>query len=118
MTFLSNFLARFNFITIKYFICLPNRSLRNGGKRSAFLVNTVVLANQQVECIRKATALKVAIYTGDQNVDAWRRDRWSEEFENHQVLSTYIHLVIPKRILLNTTTKCRLLLQHARLYWT
>lgn len=56
-----------------------------------FLVNTVVLAHQQRDSIRKATALDVVVYTGDQNVDHWQRNRWSEEFENHQVLITLIY---------------------------
>lgn len=56
-----------------------------GGKRSIFLTNTVVLAHQQKNCIERATALKVSVYTGDMNVDAWRKDQWYGEFENNQV---------------------------------
>lgn len=91
MTCPSNFICfMLNIIiAIKYIICFSYRSLKNAGKRSVFLVNTVVLAHQQVECIRKSTALDTVVYTGDQNVDAWRRDRWSEEFEKHQVLNTF-----------------------------
>lgn len=70
------------------------RSLADGGKRSIFIVNTVVLANQQMEAIRRATALRVAKYTGDMNVDAWRRDRWLDEFEENQVLVATCQIIL------------------------
>lgn len=50
-----------------------------------FLTNTVALAHQQAECISKTTPLKVSVYTGDMNVDAWRHDRWYGEFDDNQV---------------------------------
>lgn len=59
--------------------------IAQGGKRSIFLTNTVVLAHQQKNCIERATALKVSVYTGDMNVDAWRKDQWYGEFESNQV---------------------------------
>lgn len=61
------------------------RPIAEGGKRSIFLTNTVVLAHQQKDCIERATSLKVAVYTGDMNVDAWRKDQWYGEFEKNQV---------------------------------
>lgn len=59
-----------------------------------FLVNTVVLAKQQQVAIQKATALKVAVYTGDMNVDCWRRDRWLAEFEENQVLVATCQIIL------------------------
>lgn len=50
-----------------------------------FLVTTVALANQQAEIIGKMTSLKVAVYTGEMNVDLWGRRQWKNEFENNQV---------------------------------
>lgn len=70
------------------------RPLADGGRRSIFLVNTVALANQQVEAIRKATPLRVAKYTGDMNVDAWRRNRWQAEFEENQVLVATCQIIL------------------------
>lgn len=59
-----------------------------------FLANTVVLANQQKRCIEETTALKVSVYTGDMNVDCWRRDRWLEEFDESQVLVATCQIVL------------------------
>lgn len=59
--------------------------MSEGGKRSLFLTNTKALANQQAEYIQKLTPLKVAVYTGDLNVDAWKKDKWYTEFDQHQV---------------------------------
>lgn len=66
-----------------------NRPIAEGGKRTVFLTNTVVLAHQQKDCVERLTALKVAVYTGDSNVDAWRQNKWNSEFENNQVIVYY-----------------------------
>lgn len=62
------------------------RPISEGGKRSVFLTNTTVLAHQHYEVLKKTTPLKVAVYTGDMNVDAWNKDKWFKEFEENQVL--------------------------------
>lgn len=62
------------------------RPISEGGKRSVFLTNTVALAHQQAEVISKSTPLKVAVYTGDMNVDAWGKEMWANEFEQNQVI--------------------------------
>lgn len=61
------------------------RSISEGGKRSVFLTNTQALARQQAEVIGKMTSLNVRVYTGDMDVDAWNREKWSNEFESAQV---------------------------------
>lgn len=61
------------------------RTIPEGGKRSVFLTHTKALALQQAEVISKMTSLKVRVYTGDMNVDAWDREKWTEEFEKAQV---------------------------------
>lgn len=61
------------------------RSISEGGKRSVFLTNTIALARQQAEVIGKMTSLKVSVFTGDMNVDAWNRGKWTNEFEDAQV---------------------------------
>lgn len=69
-----------------YVYCvLVFRPLEEGGKRSIFICNTVVLARQQCMEIRKATNLKVGIYTGDRNVDAWDKSKWRSEMRENQV---------------------------------
>lgn len=59
--------------------------LRQGGKRSLFIVNTVVLARQQAEFLSQTTSFIVKCFTGDMNVDEWKKERWREEFEKSQV---------------------------------
>lgn len=50
-------------------------SLTSGGKRTVFLVPTVVLAIQQASYIRRHTHLKVKEYYGSMNVDLWSSSR-------------------------------------------
>ncbi|CAF1081572.1 unnamed protein product [Adineta steineri] len=61
-------------------------SLKKGGKRTIFLVQTVQLAQQQTDYIRKHTGLLVESYYGEKGVDLWHKERWDIEFEDHQVL--------------------------------
>lgn len=68
--------------------------MAQGGKRSVFLCNTVVLAKQQAYWIGRFTALKSAVFTGDMNVDAWGRDRWVTEFDNNQVVVATCQIVL------------------------
>lgn len=63
-----------------------HRSIHDGGKRTVFLTNTVVLAKQQADVLkRRCRPLKTVVYTGDMNVDNWRRDKWHSEFEDNHV---------------------------------
>lgn len=79
-------LTNFVFSLLTFFIPLHCiRPISLGGKRSVFLTNTVALAKQQAECIAKSTALKVAVYTGDLDVDNWGREKWFTEFDDNQV---------------------------------
>ncbi|XP_046981769.1 endoribonuclease Dicer-like isoform X1 [Schistocerca americana] len=55
-------------------------------KVAVFAANTVALVGQQAEYIRRHTDLSVGIYTGLQNVDFWKPDRWQKEFATHEVL--------------------------------
>ena len=78
-------------------------SWKDGGKRTVFLVKTgkssdrlvvgahwieslVQLVDQQSNYIRIHTGLAVGCYYGDLGVDFWRKDKWMEELESHQVL--------------------------------
>ncbi|CAF1209309.1 unnamed protein product [Rotaria sordida] len=62
------------------------KSIYDGGKRTVFLVKTVVLVQQQSDYIRIHTDLTVGTYYGDLGVDSWSKEKWINEFENHQVL--------------------------------
>jgi hypothetical protein len=44
------------------------------------------LVEQQSNYIRVHTGLAVGCYYGDLGVDFWRKDKWIEELEAHQVL--------------------------------
>ncbi|XP_044016604.1 endoribonuclease Dicer-like [Aphidius gifuensis] len=57
-----------------------------GGKRTVFIVNTVPLVDQQSSCILKYTDLTCRGYSGDMNVDFWKKNDWINEFEKYQVL--------------------------------
>lgn len=50
--------------------------LTNGGKRTIFLVPTVVLARQQANYLRRHTHLKVKEYYGSMGVDLWSSNRY------------------------------------------
>ena len=54
-------------------VCKP---LVDGGKRTVFLVPTVVLAVQQAEYLRRHTHLTVKEFYGSMGVDLWLKDRF------------------------------------------
>ncbi|CAF4297310.1 unnamed protein product [Rotaria sp. Silwood2] len=61
-------------------------SIKDGGKRTVFLVKTVALVQQQSDNIHIHTDLSVGQYYGELGVDLWQKQRWIDEFEHHQVL--------------------------------
>ncbi|CRK96714.1 CLUMA_CG009933, isoform A [Clunio marinus] len=61
------------------------KPLSEGGKRSLFLVNTVVLANQIHHEIKNMLGLKVACWNSETRKTTWSKERYQNEFENHQV---------------------------------
>ncbi|XP_018402854.1 PREDICTED: endoribonuclease Dicer [Cyphomyrmex costatus] len=62
------------------------KSYQEGGKRSAFIVNTVALVEQQSQYIQRHTDLKCRGYSGDMKVDFWSHEEWLSEIEAHEVL--------------------------------
>jgi endoribonuclease Dicer len=44
-----------------------------------------VLAKQQAKYFNDTTPLITKHYTGDLNVDAWKQEKWREEFQEAQV---------------------------------
>lgn len=70
------------------------RPLSEGGKRTIFVVNTVALARQQFEVLSKGTSFVVRLYTGDMNVDNWKREKWREEFEKFQIIVATVQIIV------------------------
>ncbi|XP_011632113.1 endoribonuclease Dicer isoform X1 [Pogonomyrmex barbatus] len=64
-------------------ICKP---YQEGGKRSIFIVNTVALAAQQANYLCRHTGLKCKNYSGDMQVDFWKKQEWLDEIEQHEIL--------------------------------
>lgn len=58
------------------------------------MANTQVLTRQQAESIKRATSFRTTVYTGDMNVDNWRRDKWREEFEKFQVFVSTCQIIL------------------------
>ena len=46
----------------------------------------MALVQQQSDYIQRNTDLTVGVYYGELKVDLWDKERWIEEFEQHQVL--------------------------------
>uniref|UniRef100_A0A182UVJ5 Dicer-2 n=1 Tax=Anopheles merus TaxID=30066 RepID=A0A182UVJ5_ANOME len=61
-------------------------TVHEGGKRTFFLANTVALAKQQAQFFARHMPFNVRLYTSEVNVDAWKSDRWHEEFSEGQVI--------------------------------
>lgn len=75
------------------FLCF--RPLCEGGKRTIFVVNTVALARQQAEVLRKRFPPEmVGLYSGDMNVDNWKKDKWREEFEKNKIVVATVQIIV------------------------
>ncbi|PFX27173.1 Endoribonuclease Dicer [Stylophora pistillata] len=59
---------------------------KDDGRRTFFLVNTVLLASQQAKVIANHTDLRVKCYVGEMGVDGWEKSRWESEFNDNNVL--------------------------------
>ncbi|KAG5875418.1 hypothetical protein JTB14_005316 [Gonioctena quinquepunctata] len=77
-----------------------SRKYSEGGKISIILVNTVALVDQHAGYIVIHTPFSVGRYTGEMNVDFWKRDKWAAEFDNSQVL------IMTSQILVNLVNSC------------
>jgi endoribonuclease Dicer len=61
------------------------RPLKEGGRRSLFLVNTVCLGQQVAEEIKTLLGVKVACWNSETHKKSWSKERYHTEFENNQV---------------------------------
>ncbi|XP_076046437.1 endoribonuclease dcr-1-like [Oratosquilla oratoria] len=89
-------------LLIKEFAESIRGSIRDGYKRTIFVVNTVPLVHQQHKAIFDHTPFKVGKYEGSMGVDLWSEEKWKEEVEKHEVI------VLSAQILVD-------LILHARL---
>jgi endoribonuclease Dicer len=63
-----------------------SRPYSANGKISFILVNSVALVDQHAKYVRDHTVCTVGTYTGEMNLDCWRRDEWEVEFNKYQVI--------------------------------
>ncbi|CAF1083057.1 unnamed protein product, partial [Didymodactylos carnosus] len=71
---------------IKELSTSTNLTIKDGGKRTIFLVKQVPLVDQQGDYISLHTNMRVGKYYGELNTDAWDKQKWNNEFNSHQVL--------------------------------
>ncbi|KAH8331655.1 hypothetical protein KR074_009100, partial [Drosophila pseudoananassae] len=73
-------------LALKRFSQNMDKTIEEGGKRALFICNTVELARQQAEAVKRHTNLKVGFYVGEQGVDDWPRGKWETEIRDKQVM--------------------------------
>lgn len=69
-------------------------SVEEGGKRMFFLTNTIALAKQQAQFFTRHMPFNVRLYTSEVNVDAWKNDRWKQEFQDGQILVSTTQILL------------------------
>jgi hypothetical protein len=57
----------------------------SGNKKTVFLVNSVPLVTQQKEYLARNLDLTCKSFCGDDGVDDWNQEKWTQELENIQV---------------------------------
>lgn len=62
-------------LLIKEYASAMQKPLSHGGKRTVFLVPTVVLGQQQAEFLDRNLPLNIGSYNGSMNVDNWKNTR-------------------------------------------
>ncbi|RZC41351.1 Dicer-2 [Asbolus verrucosus] len=72
-------------MVLKYMSGSLSRPYSEGGKVSFILVNSVALAGQHSKYVKDHTVLRVGCYTGEMNLDFWKKDEWEEQFNKYQV---------------------------------
>lgn len=68
-----------------------SNSIREGGKRTIFLANTVPLIQQQADVMRRFIDVEIEYYYGERvlnnkQIDSWNKEMWLSEFEKKQIL--------------------------------
>ncbi|KAM5129321.1 endoribonuclease Dicer [Mantella aurantiaca] len=65
-----------------------------GAKRTVFLVNSAKQVAQQVSAVRTHSDLKVGEYSVLDVVESWTKERWNQEFLDHQILIMTCHIFL------------------------
>lgn len=65
-----------------------------GAKRTVFLVNSAKQVVQQVSAVRTHSDLKVGEYSVLEVVERWTKERWNQEFLDHQILIMTCHIFL------------------------
>ncbi|XP_065351685.1 endoribonuclease Dicer-like [Cloeon dipterum] len=73
-------------LVIKAFHAHVKLPFEEGGKRIIFSAPKVALVDQQAEILRKHTPFSVGCYNGYMQVEFWEKNKWLEEFAQHQIL--------------------------------
>ncbi|XP_075048206.1 LOW QUALITY PROTEIN: endoribonuclease Dicer [Mixophyes fleayi] len=58
----------------------------DGAKRTVFLVNSAKQVAQQVSAVRTHSDLTVGEYSSLEVVESWTKEKWNQEFVDHQIL--------------------------------
>ncbi|XP_057715847.1 endoribonuclease Dicer isoform X5 [Corythoichthys intestinalis] len=67
---------------------------QGNAKRTVFLVNSAMSANQQAAAVRTHSDLQVGEYTEMEETSVWTNHQWSEEMNNNQVLVMTCHIFL------------------------
>uniref|UniRef100_A0A6I8PN00 ribonuclease III n=1 Tax=Ornithorhynchus anatinus TaxID=9258 RepID=A0A6I8PN00_ORNAN len=68
--------------------------LNKNGKRTVFLVNSANQVAQQVSAVRTHSDLKVGEYSSLEISASWTKEKWNQEFTQHQVLVMTCHVAL------------------------
>lgn len=80
---------------IEHFSNDLNIDLRNGGKRSLFLVNTVALGEQVSSEIKKMLNMKVAYWSSETSKKTtWTKERYQNEMNENQIIVATAQLFV------------------------
>lgn len=71
---------------IDHFSEVLKTPLKDGGKRSLFLVNTVCLGQQVTVEIKKHLDFDVACWNSESHNKSWKKERFLIEFDKHQII--------------------------------
>lgn len=69
---------------IRHITSLPSAS--DKPSLVVFIVPTVSLVDQTTKVLRSQTALRVSSFVGSQGVDYWKREQWTEQLNEADVV--------------------------------
>ncbi|KAM4690395.1 endoribonuclease Dicer [Rhinophrynus dorsalis] len=63
-------------------------------RRTVFLVNSAKQVVQQVSAVRTHSDLRVGEYSSPEETDCWTKEKWLQEFVDHQILVMTCHIFL------------------------